>query len=68
MTVAFYPPKPVTLKADPPGAQWSPDEAHEALYGNDTFVQPYNYSEAFAYVPDFVQSGLSIHVLLSLLY
>ena len=59
VTVAFYPPKPVTLKADPPGAQWSPDEAHEALYANDTFVQPYNYSDAFSWVPDFVQKGIS---------
>jgi arylsulfatase len=56
MTVAFYPPKPVGNSAEP-GDQWKPDEAHEALYANETFVQPYNYSEAFAFVPDFVQIG-----------
>jgi arylsulfatase len=53
MTVAFYPPKPLGDSSEP-GAQWEPAERFEALYENHTFVQPYNYSEAYAYVPQFI--------------
>lgn len=60
LTVAFYPPKPIGDSSEP-GAQWEPDERFEALYANHTFVQPYNYSEAFAYVPQFLNGGYSTH-------
>lgn len=60
MTVAFYPPKPIGDSSEP-GAQWEPEERHEALYANTTFVQPYNYSEAFAFVPEFLHRGNSAH-------
>jgi arylsulfatase len=56
LTVAFYPPKPLGLTPQL-GSQWQPDEAHAALYDNQTFHQPYNYSEAFSVLPPFLKRG-----------
>jgi arylsulfatase len=60
VTVAFYPPKPIGDSSEL-GAQWEPHERHEVLYENHTFVQPYNYSDAFAYIPEFLHRGYSAH-------
>lgn len=58
LTVAFYPPKPVG-SGSKPGAQWSPKDNFYELYKDHQFVQPYNFSEAFAVLPPFLKRGLS---------
>ena len=58
MTVAFYPPKPVGSSREP-GAQWKPKNESRALYDNVTIPEPYNATEAFSLLPDFLQRGTS---------
>ncbi len=58
MTVAFYPPKPVGSNTAP-GAQWRPKNESRALYDNVTIPEPYNASEAFSLLPDFLQRDRS---------
>lgn len=48
-TVAFYPPKPVTLNPEP-GAQW---KLRKKQYENETIPYPYNYSESRSKLPCF---------------
>jgi len=58
VTVAFYPPKAVGTFSEP-GAQWSPIESFYELYKDHNFSPPYNFSEAFVSLPDFLKKGLS---------
>lgn len=58
MTVAFYPPKAVGSDTDP-GAQWSPTNEFYEMYQDHSFVPPYNFSQAFQSLPDFLKQGIS---------
>ena len=60
LTVAFYPPKPVGNKVNPPGAAWDPDWKHRKMYKNITFPEiPYNVSQAFDSLPEFLKKSIA---------
>eukprot|EP00934_Nitzschia_sp_Nitz4_P004661 Nitzschia sp. Nitz4//scaffold310_size27583//21944//23728//NITZ4_008179-RA/size27583-processed-gene-0.12-mRNA-1//-1//CDS//3329547364//4651//frame0 len=61
MTVAYYPPKPLGDNATP-GAQWEPHPDYLPPYLNQTFTRPYNFTEAFEYLPDFMTDWRHHHV------
>jgi hypothetical protein len=55
MTVAFYPPKPVGNGMEP-GEQWTPkDEVFQLYKDLEIPSDPYNTSEAFELLPDFLK-------------
>jgi len=55
MTVAFYPPKPVG-RGTKPGEQWTPKDEIFQLYKDlEIPTDPYNTSEAFELLPDFIK-------------
>lgn len=56
LTVAFYPPKAVGSSSEP-GAQWKPDHANRAVFDNKTVPEPYNMTDAFDRLPEFLRRG-----------
>ena len=53
-TVAFYPPKPVG-NSNVPGGQWTPKKEVRAQYNDTVVPEPYNHTEAFKLLPEFLQ-------------
>eukprot|EP00979_Chaetoceros_neogracilis_P015001 scaffold5222_cov282-Chaetoceros_neogracile.AAC.16 len=58
VTVAFYPPKPVS-NSNVPGGQWTPKNESRAIYNNMTIPEPFNHSKAFKLLPEFLQRDRS---------
>jgi len=54
MTVAFYPPKPVGFSREV-GEQLKPKNETRAMYDNIIIPEPYNMTQAFGMLPDFLQ-------------
>ena len=54
LTVAFYPPKAVGSHLEP-GLQWRPTNETKKIYENETIPLPYNMTEAFYNLPEFLQ-------------
>lgn len=57
VTVAFYPPKAIGNDAYPLGGQWRPDPTYRKWYDNVTYIPPYNYTQAFEHLPNYLQDS-----------
>lgn len=61
LTVAFYPPKPIGNN-NTPGTQWEPHPDYLLSYRNHSFLKPYNFTEAFQLLPEFLMNKKLQHV------